>query len=335
MIQSCAKVGYLFDQGRGQLSLLMDGIPNEEILSNPVVKEKHKEKIRQIEAYKKYFYKYFSMEPGEIYTETVFLKRDAVTYLVIASPFNTIKAKKECFPFMGCFPYLGFFDEKKAQKHTRELEEKDYVTYVRKVKAYSTLGYFDDNILSTFFTYKEQQLAELIFHELFHTLFFVKGEVELNENLAMFFSEEMLADYFSWGEKEKSLWENERKVSRIVKKYIVSQVKNLQNQYDRLKPQTKSEADAILDTFLKNDFKAGALKICSIHGLRSCSFAKKPWNNASFSAFLTYENKGEKIRRLYSSLNMSLVDFYKYIRDKYKEYKKVGSKESFTAYLLG
>jgi len=334
LFSSCAKIGYLFDQGRGQFSLLTDGISNQEVLENPSVKVAHKQKIRKIQDYKKFFYKYFAMEPGEIYTETVFLKRDAVTYLVIASPFNSISPKKECFPFMGCFPYLGFFNLEKAKEHARDLEEKGFVTYIRKVKAYSTLGYFDDSILSTFFTYQERDLAELIFHELFHTLFFVKGEVELNENLAMFFAEKMLEDYFSWGKLEKEKWELNRKLSHIIKKYIVSEVQVLQSEYEQKKPQSKEESELILKAFLKDKFRVGAMSLCAIHGLKSCSFANKPWNNASFSAFLTYEKKGDKIQRLYSSLNMPLVDFYKYIVDKYKEYKKKGLESGFDVFLL-
>ena len=71
----------------------------------------------------------------------------------------------------------------------KKQEEKDFVTYRRPVTAYSSLGNFDDPILSTFFLFSEKGLIELVFHELYHTLFFVKNQVDLNENLATYFSQ--------------------------------------------------------------------------------------------------------------------------------------------------
>ena len=61
---------------------------------------------------------------------------------------------------------------------------------------YSTLGYFDDPILSSFFNYNKFDLTVLIFHELFHTIYFYKNKVQLNENLANFFGREMAIEYY-------------------------------------------------------------------------------------------------------------------------------------------
>ena len=51
--------------------------------------------------------------------------------------------------------------------------------------AYSTLGWFDDPILNTFINYREEDLADLIFHELAHHHLFVKGDTTFNESLPL------------------------------------------------------------------------------------------------------------------------------------------------------
>ena len=195
----CAKFSYLIEQGSGQFKLLFDAKENKKILEDPDIPENYKKKIKLVQIYKSYFYKYWNKKETKIYSKTTILNRKAVSYLVITSPFDQIYANKECFPITGCFPYLGFYKKEKADKYA-ETKKKEGFTFVRPVYAYSTLGYFTDTILSSFFQYEEFDLAELIFHELFHTIFFLKNEVDLNENLANYFGREMAFEYFKFDE---------------------------------------------------------------------------------------------------------------------------------------
>ena len=58
--------------------------------------------------------------------------------------------------------------------------------------AYSTLGWFDDPVLSTFVRYPETEFARLIFHELAHQLIYVKDDTVFNESFATAVSDEGL-----------------------------------------------------------------------------------------------------------------------------------------------
>src|SRR5690606_31576759 len=53
------------------------------------------------------------------------------------------------------------------------------------VPAYSTLGWFDDPVLSTFVQYPEAELARLMFHELAHQVVYVQGDSRFNESFAV------------------------------------------------------------------------------------------------------------------------------------------------------
>jgi predicted aminopeptidase len=58
------------------------------------------------------------------------------------------------------------------------------------VSAYSTLGWFDDPVLSTFVRYRETELARLLFHELAHQIVYVKDDTAFNESFAVAVEEE-------------------------------------------------------------------------------------------------------------------------------------------------
>lgn len=327
---SCAKVGYLWDQGLGQMRLLSQGRANQEVLDDPSVSIEIKEKIKLIEKYKDFFYRYWSMKPSGIYSETTLLKGDAVTYLVIASPFDKIEARKHCFPFMGCFPYLGFFSKQKAQDFARELEEDRMETYVRPVYAYSTLGYFEDKVLSSFFHYDDYGLSELIFHELFHTLFFIKDEVDFNEALATYFAREMALEYFAWNDQQIQAKEAQERRQALISSAFATNIKNLNEELKKRSFKTSIEAKTFRESYWKETLKPNIEKVCTDNPGKGCFPLNKPWNNASLAAFMTYENKGEDIKSLHKSLGIDLKSFFLHLKKSYSNYKKNKKKQSFS-----
>jgi predicted aminopeptidase len=58
------------------------------------------------------------------------------------------------------------------------------------VEAYSTLGWFNDPIISSMMGWGDERLATLIFHELAHQRFYVKDDTEFNESFATFVEQE-------------------------------------------------------------------------------------------------------------------------------------------------
>lgn len=298
MFTSCAKIGYVYEQGVGQISLLAKARDNDKVMKNVRLPLEYREKIKKIEELKKYFYHFWGMKETRIYSQTTLLQSQAVTYLVVVSEFNDIKVVENCFPVMGCFPYLGFFNLDSAKKFAKEKEEEGKVTWIRPVYAYSTLGYLTDTILSSFFHYNEYELTELIFHELFHTIFFIKNEVEINENLANFFSRKMLRQYYSGQEKSKEfqLYLEEEKLHHQISLKIVDLALELKEIYKALAPKEQKEASDILVEFTNKKMRPELEKFCL---KKECPLIERDWNNASLAAFLTYENKTEELDKLF------------------------------------
>jgi len=81
--------------------------------------------------------------------------------------------------------YRGYFDRAAAESFAAELAGQGLDTYTGGSNAYSTLGYFDDPVLSTMVSGGEQYVASVLFHELAHQKVYVKDDSELSEAFAM------------------------------------------------------------------------------------------------------------------------------------------------------
>lgn len=310
---------------------------NKDVVKDKRIPQDYKNKIQKIEAYKKHFYQYFGEEEKGIYSRTVILKGPAVTYLVIGSPYNEIKAKNTCFPLMGCFPYLGFFDPESADKYEAELKEDDYVTYKRPVYAYSTLGYFEDSILSSFFHFDDYDLADLIFHELFHTIFFAKNEVDLNEALANYFGKEMAKEYFKLDPlKSKEIDIVSKKRDEIYKR-LVKHADDLNLLYQKESNLSKEKAKYILDTYLENTFYPSMRQLCGEFKFtdQECFPLRQNWNNASFAAYMTYEKDIDFVEKIREQRGLDLKGLLQLIKVEYERYEKQShpDEETFSRFI--
>jgi predicted aminopeptidase len=84
----------------------------------------------------------------------------------------------------GCVAYRGYFAEPDAKAEAARLATEGLDVHVSGVPAYSTLGYFDDPVLSTFVRFREVELARLVFHELAHQVVYVRDDTSFNESFA-------------------------------------------------------------------------------------------------------------------------------------------------------
>jgi predicted aminopeptidase len=332
---SCGMLGYLSEQGIGQMRLQWKGVQNETILKDPKISQEMKRKILLVEEYKKFFFNYLGKKASGIYSKTTILDQKAVTYLVIASSHTKLEAHEFKFPIMGSFPYLGFFNKETAKKFARKLEENEnLVTWIRPVFAYSTLGYLEDRILSSFFEFDDVELAELVFHELFHTVFFIKDEIDLNENLANYFGKEMLKEYFKDREELKDYLAMLKKKS-LIDQRIVELISILQTEFDKLGPFiTPEKADELTARFVQEVFKPDLKSLCfKILLPESECELKENWNQATFAAFLTYEEDQNFLNDLMASRNLTLKKFLNWLKLEYVSFTPSEKVATFTDYL--
>lgn len=335
-LSGCAKTSYLVNQGLGQFSLQIHGVRNEKILNDPSVELEIKERITLITEAKRHFYSFWQKPPQDIYSKTTLLDREEVTTLVIVSPHDKIEPQEECFWFMGCFPYLGFFKQESALEYAAQKKQEGFITVTRPVYAYSTLGYFSDRILSSFFVFSDDDLIDLVFHELYHTIFFIKNEVELNENLANFFAREMTNNYLNLTDDELKKRETLRLQNSLLSQALVKLTRELNQRYEELENPSRTQTDGVFEEFMEQRFRPEIEQLCEQQQMAKsqCFPLQREWNNASLAAFLTYENRASEIEELYQKLELSLQDFQLYIEEKYTQYLKEKTNDSFESFLF-
>jgi len=131
-----------------------------------------------------------ALEPGGRYDSYVDLKRDFVVWNLVVAPVDSVQPLTWCFPVAGCVSYRGYFRKQLALETAAGFAVDDFDTYVGGVPAYSTLGWFNDPLLSSFIHWPRAARAELLFHELAHSKLYVGGDIEFNESFATY-----VADY--------------------------------------------------------------------------------------------------------------------------------------------
>lgn len=132
---------------------------------------------------------------------------EPLSYLLLASKRDKFENYTWWYPIIGVVPYKGFFTKASALEAAKELEDLGYETHISEVDAFSTLGWFDDPILTVALKRSDADLVNLIIHENVHSNFWVPNEVEKNESLANFVG--LRGSYDFWSIKLKNCLENE------------------------------------------------------------------------------------------------------------------------------
>jgi predicted aminopeptidase len=118
------------------------------------------------------------------------IHRDYVVWNLFVAPELATQPYRWCYPIIGCAAYRGFFAERAAQEEGTRMRARGFDVSVLGSPAYSSLGWFDDPVISTFATWDTAALAGLIFHELAHSKLFVKDDTAFNESFATFVERE-------------------------------------------------------------------------------------------------------------------------------------------------
>lgn len=180
----CETLAYYGQAAKGQLALLNKRQPLVELIDAEQQGSKRQVELQHIVAVTEYAETSLQLPVGKAYRSFVQLEAPFVVWNVFAAPALSLQAKQWCYPIAGCASYRGYFSEKTAQHYAKDLREKGFDVTVSGVRAYSTLGWFDDPVLSSFLDYSPAQQAALMFHELAHKVSYVAGDTEFNESFA-------------------------------------------------------------------------------------------------------------------------------------------------------
>jgi predicted aminopeptidase len=190
LLSGCESVAFYAQAIGGQLGVMRSARPLDSWLNDPQTAPQLRERLETARRIREFASRELGLPDNGSYTSYADLRRPYVVWNVFAAPRFSVEPKRECFPFTGCVSYRGFFSENLARRHAERLRAEGYDVYVGGVPAYSTLGWFDDPLLSTFIRYPDAQLARLLFHELAHQVAYARDDTAFNESFAVVVEEE-------------------------------------------------------------------------------------------------------------------------------------------------
>ena len=185
LLPGCETLGYYAQAVGGQFSLLSRARPVEQWLGEPGTPAALRAKLQTALAVREFASRELGLPDNSSYRRYAELERPFAVWNVIAAPEFSAEALQSCFPVAGCVTYRGFFARADAERHAADLGTAGNDVHVYGVPAYSTLGWFDDPLLSTFIRYPDTELARLVFHELAHQLLYARDDTEFNESFAV------------------------------------------------------------------------------------------------------------------------------------------------------
>jgi len=181
----CASLEFYLQAVAGQFEIWRKQQPIDALLRDPSLPEDTRRKLQLVIDARSFAFSQLALPDNGSYRNFVQLERDYVVWNVFVAPPLSLQAEQSCFLVVGCLAYRGYFDEARAQRYAAEQRAAGFDVYVAGVAAYSTLGWFDDPVLSTIFGWGEQRIVEVLFHELAHQQLYVNDDSTFNESFAV------------------------------------------------------------------------------------------------------------------------------------------------------
>jgi predicted aminopeptidase len=156
------------------------------VIADPATDRATRGKLEMVLAVRGFAADSLHLKARETYTTYSRVDRDTLVLVLTASRADALQEVTWWYPVVGRVPYKGFFSRALAVAEARRLEGRGLDTYLRVSNAFSTLGWFNDPLLSTIVREDSADLAATVIHEILHNTIWVPGQVAFNESLAEF-----------------------------------------------------------------------------------------------------------------------------------------------------
>jgi len=184
LLSGCSPV-YLIQSGIEQSRILLARESISELLKSNQLDQELKTKLELVLEARDFAAK-MGLTPGQSYLQYVKIPRDSLAWVVMATPPDSFSFYTWWYPIVGTVPYKGYFNQDHAYCLADRLEFKGLETSVRGTDAMSTLGYFNDPILSTTLSRAPHLVVNTVIHEIFHATLWIPDHVAFNESVANF-----------------------------------------------------------------------------------------------------------------------------------------------------
>jgi predicted aminopeptidase len=302
-ITGCSTAKYYSHAVVGHLHLTTGQSSIQKLIEDEETDKEFKRQLELVTELRGFAKDKLSLDVGKAYSKYKHLDRSAAVWVVYAAPAFSTELQSWKYPIIGEYQSKGFFKERMAKEYSAKLHTQGFDVYVGEATAYSTLGWFSDPLLSTFLDDSDEELAEILFHELAHRTYYLKGDTMFNESFATAFAQ-----------KSVQLWLKEKGQEKRLEKY--RQKLKRRDEFRSLLQETKNGLSLIYNN-ANNDSEAilQKRKQDSIQSFKAtCIALRKKWNKPkSLESWVDEEVNNAKIAA--SSVYLLKVPYFNQLWD--------------------
>ena len=300
---------YYLQAANGQWQVMRKREPIVDVIEDAETPAKLAVRLQLVQEARQFAIDELALPDNDTYRSYADIERDFVVWNVFAAPEFSLEAKRWCFPVAGCVGYRGYFSEQSARRESEGLANRGYDVSVGGVSAYSTLGHFDDPVLSSMMRWDDLRLVAVLFHELAHQVLYVKGDTSFNESFASaveeFGMQRWLSSRHQGDELERYI--ERRALRKDLMALVASARADLETHYSAaiddlekraLKRQRLQRLRAELDARLERA------------GLTESNWPGADLNNARLASLAMYEQALPAFRALFRQCNEDIRCFY-------------------------
>lgn len=300
---------YYMQAASGQWQVMRKRQPIAEVIKDSETSPELAARLHLLNEARDFSVEKLGLPDNKSYRTYADLERDYVVWNVFAAPEFSLTPKQWCFPVAGCVSYRGYFSKDDALRASKRLSDDGFDVAVGGVVAYSTLGKFNDPILSTMMRWDDIDLIAVLFHELAHQVVYVKDDSAFNESFATAVEEigvqlwletraeeEKMADYISGRELQQSLLGLVAVARSVLEKVYAS---DIDVEYKRVlkRERLKTLAEDVAAEIQRN-------------GGEGSGWLTGTLNNARLISTTLYEGRLPSFRALYLRCEKNLQCFY-------------------------
>lgn len=308
MLASCSPF-FILRAGYEEAKILSRRQSIARLVEDPSTPPERRAKLELVLGVRAFAEDSLQLDVGKSYTTFSQLDSDTLALVLSAARQDRFEPYTWWFPIVGRVPYRAFFSQKSAEKAVADLAEKGLDAYVRPTSAFSTLGWFNDPLVSPLLRYDSISLANTVVHELYHNTLYLKGQAIFNESLANFVGARGAIAYFCDTvddemrcQRAETMWRDEL----FFGDFLTDLVDELEVLYERTDLTSEQKIEQRETIFADAQAKFESEIRPQLQLLTFGNFARGPINNAFLIARRIYYQRLDLFEAAYHALGGDL-----------------------------
>jgi predicted aminopeptidase len=195
LLSGCSSIAFVQQSWQGQREVMALSVPIVELLESADTEPALKARLTEALAARRFASAALGLPDNLSYTRYSALPRPYALWNLFVTPELSLEPIQHCYLLTGCLAYKGYFSRDAADTAAREWQRQGMDVFIGDIPAYSTLGWYDDPLLSSMLHWDDDYVALTLFHELAHQQFYLKDETAFNESFASFVGQEGLRQW--------------------------------------------------------------------------------------------------------------------------------------------